>query len=511
MPTFPMVLQRLAELLYVQGVQFGSRPLGEVASVLSFLKAAGIDLDDQSAAAALAAIVLPPADARRFIAEGSLPPELVPDLKPSLIGIDDQLAKIVSNGSRPQAVVAASMLFALYRDAARRGDKTRTDSLRSWVDLIVESAANAGLKSVLISEIQRTEMQQPPVSPMRTNLLFSMSIDLVGSTDAKTRVRQLAKDNPERVDEFNTEIYKRFCNIEEAFYRSATSSYGAAKPIDLRRFFVVKGIGDEIWILCEAPIDDAELIGKRLIDSALQIAVRDVEFFATEHDDGGKFVPDFDYGAFEPVRSPIKVFLDTIEHASNVGRIRDDHLRRVIPEILERFHGSSAPAAEIAEVSNRLCLGRSEACAWSGLELYRTDYIGHEIDRFFRSTKAALPGTVVIGEAMAQRLGLRFNGPDDGILEVRNRSDVALQGGTPFDPIHGRSKTLTEKDMKGISYAYKTYVLFAPRALNAVYKTAAIQKEQGAPTPNYDETKKVLTTEVVQATAELYYPEQKDV
>jgi hypothetical protein len=335
-----------------------------------------------------------------------------------------------------------------------------------------------------------------------------MSIDLVGSTDAKTRVMRLAKDNRERIDKFNIEIYKRFCYIEEAFYRSATSSYGAAKAIDLSRFFVVKGIGDEIWILCEAPIDEAELIGQRLIDSALQIAIQRVDFFATERDDGGKFVPEFDYGAFEPVRSPIKIFLDTMEHASDVGRIRDDHLRQVIPQILERFHGSPAPAGEIAEVSNRLCLGRSEACGWSRLDLYRTDYIGHEIDRFFRSTKAALPGTVVIGEAMAQRIGLKFNGPDDGILEVRDRADVVLRGGSPFDPIHCRSKTLTEKDMKGISYAYKTYVFFAPRALNGIYVTTGIQKEQGSPPPNYDETRKFLTPEAVKATAELYFPKQ---
>jgi hypothetical protein len=115
---------------------------------------------------------------------------------------------------------------------------------------------------------------------------------------------------------------------------------------------------------------------------------------------------------------------------------------------------------------------------------------------------------VVIGEAMAQRIGLKFNGPDDGILEVRDRADVVLRGGSPFDPIHCRSKTLTEKDMKGISYAYKTYVFFAPRALNGIYVTTGIQKEQGSPPPNYDETRKFLTPEAVKATAELYFPKQ---
>jgi hypothetical protein len=72
--------------------------------VLSFLQTAGVNYDDESATAAVAVILLPPDQARRFVAAFGLPPELVPTLVPSPIGImDDQLFRIVNQGSRPQA------------------------------------------------------------------------------------------------------------------------------------------------------------------------------------------------------------------------------------------------------------------------------------------------------------------------------------------------------------------------------------------------------------------------
>jgi len=506
MAALSVVLARLANSLADQRVRFGARPLDQVASILSFLEAAHVDLDDQSATAAVAAAVLSPESARRLVVELGAAADLVPDLKPTVIGIDHQLARIVSDGSRQHAIVAASMLFAFYHDAARRGDERRMEQLRSWIGLITVTEINTDLVSTLSSKTQETRIQ-PSASTPRGSLLFSISIDLVGSTDAKSRVRGVAKGEPERIDGFNAQIYKRFCQIEEAFYRSATDKYGAAAPIDLSRFFAVKGIGDEIWILCDVPPDEAEMIGKRLIDSALQIAAKSVDFFAVEHeDDPMQFDPHFDYGAIEPVHSPIKLFIDAIEHASDLGKIRDDHLLGVIPEILERLHGYPAPAVELAEVVSRLCFGTSEALAWSRLQLYRTDYIGHEIDRFFRSTKAALPGTLTIGKAMAERLALNFSGPDGGVLEVRDRFKDVLRGGEPCDPIYSRSRTLTATEMKGIGYPYEVYTLFAPRALNGLYKTSSIHKEQRMPTRDYTETQKILSPDAVQSAATLCYP-----
>jgi hypothetical protein len=370
---------------------------------------------------------------------------------------------------------------------------------------MVPPCGNADLGPILTSQIQNIEIE-PPSLPLRSNCLFSLSIDLVGSTEAKTRVMRVGQGNSERIDYFNTEIYRKFCKIEEDFYKIASRRIGAGKPIDLKRFFAVKGIGDEIWLLCEAQPDEIESTGARLIDAALQIAATTVDFFATEHAEPDRLDPGFHYGEIEPVSSPIKIFIDAIEHASNLGKMRDDRLFEIIPQLLQTSGGSPPPPAEIARVSARLCFGTSESTPWSRIQLYRTDYIGHEIDRFFRSTKAALPGTVAIGEAMVTRLGLRFSGPDDAIMELRDHTDTPLHGGNPFDPIHCRLRTLSQAEMKGIGYSYKSYLLFAPRQLNGLYTTSRNQKEKQMPAPNYDDTQAVLSTDEVRATAELYYP-----
>lgn len=323
---------------------------------------------------------------------------------------------------------------------------------------------------------------------------------------------RVGQGDPKRIDKFNTQIYSEFCKIEGEFYRYATNKGGVGKPIDLKRFFGVKGIGDEIWILCEAQADEVKWIGERLIDAALNIANKSIRFLATERDQDpmNGFSRDFDYGAIEPICSPIKVFIDTIEHASSLGNLRDDYLLQMIPQIRERSHGAPVPAAEITEVANRLCFGTSEARAWSRLQRYRTDYIGHEIDRFFRSTKAALPGTVAIGKTMADRLGLQLTGPKDGINNVLSDANTALRGGDPFDPIHYHSRLLTDEEMKGIGYSYITYILFSPRALNGLYQTSRTQKEQRIPTSSYEETQKLLSAEAVHSAANLYYPKSTD-
>ena len=120
------------------------------------------------------------------------------------------------------------------------------------------------------------------------------------------------------------------------------------------------------------------------------------------------------------------------------------------------------------------------------MQLYRTDYIGHEIDRFFRTTKAALPGTVAIGASMAQHLGLTFGEPVSGIITVSDGAGQPLFGGTPRDPIHAARRTLT--DLKGIGYPYDVYQLFC--AAHAEWKIfgdayAARQEDAGSRLQSY--------------------------
>ena len=303
-------------------------PLADVAAVLLFLRATGHDNDAEMNAAALGIVLLPFEQARVLASTTASSSDLVPELQPTpFLGVDPALVALVARAPPRQAAVAATLLFALYHRAARAGNLKRVDQLRTWIDGLSPNEANADLITVLQAQakaVQITEVE----APKHGQKLFSISIDLAGSTDAKTRVMKLAAGDSRRIDAFNALIYQEFCAIEEAFYRHSASKYGSGSPVELNRFFAVKGIGDEIWLLCESSPELIATQGARLIDAALEIAAKQVYLIATENEEENPFLFDrnFDYGAIEPVLSPIKVFIDVVEHASDLGKMRDDRL-----------------------------------------------------------------------------------------------------------------------------------------------------------------------------------------
>ena len=150
---------------------------------------------------------------------------------------------------------------------------------------------------------------------------------------------KLARGDSLKIDTLNAQIYGKFCRIERQFYESAVGRYGITSPIDPAKFFTVKGIGDEIWILCDVAAADVHQVGHRLIHAGIQVARQSVRFLATENDEGPAFDRGFDYGQIEPIRSPIKIFIDLLGHASNLGRLRDEALVTAVPGLLRTYHG----------------------------------------------------------------------------------------------------------------------------------------------------------------------------
>jgi hypothetical protein len=510
MPFLPNLLAGLAERLAENGSRFGAMPLKDIAVVLSFLSATGHENDAEMIAATLGSVLLPVEQARAVSLATTGSSDLILDLQPvQLLGVDPELAMLVARAEPRLAAVAATLLFALYHRAGRAGNVERVKQLRTWIDGLSPSEGNSELITILQAETKVVLITQIE-PPKHGQILFSISIDLVGSTDAKTRVMKLAAGNSRRIDAFNSSIYNAFCKIEEDFYRHAAGNYGSGSPVELGRFFAVKGIGDEIWLLCESSPDLIAEQGARLIDAALEIASKQVHLIATENEEENPFHfdRDFDYGNVEPILSPIKVFIDVVEHATDLGKMRDDRLIVAVPRIMTENTGEAPSSSELARVLSRLTFGTSEATRWARFQVYRTDYIGHEIDRFFRATKAALPGTVAIGSSMAQHLGLVFSEPVSDIFAVYNKAGQRLRGGTPDDPIHAICRTFPAEELKGIGYPYDVYQLFAPRMLNAKYSEMRALLNNKMPAADYSPTQKILTLQQVQATAALYYPKQ---
>jgi len=503
MPRLPDILVCLADSLRADGARYAPRPLYVFAAAAQFLAAIGRPIDDDIASASYLAAQLRFVDAKVAALSLGLPPNLIPS--PNPISADEaiNLERIMVRGASEEAIVAATVLYAWYVVAAKSGNLDRMGELESTAARAAGPISrNAALAGSLVAEMRKlVPTTEPPARPGRR--LFSISIDLVGSTDSKTRMMRIARGDKRKIEELNSQIYRAFCGIERKFYQNSVDRYGSGAPIDPALFFTVKGIGDEIWILCEADEADIAQVGHRLIDSAMGVAVRSVELFATENDDLGTFDPDFDYGDFESVQSPVKIFIDLIDHASDLGRERDDALSEAIPRLLETFHSRMPTQLEVAHVTRRICLSGYEPIGWWRNEEARTDYIGHEIDRFFRATKSALPGTVTIGASMAREMGLSFKPVREAIHAVFDRSGAALTGGGPGESVYARIRTLEASQLKGIGYAYDTFTLFSPPRLNGLFLEMASARAQGIPALPYEDAAAAISPESVRALAAL--------
>jgi hypothetical protein len=497
MPSLPIVLSHLAARLHEDGAQISSRALEIMSAAMLFLEAIGNPLNDDVATVAYATSQLKSDDAKQVAVALGVSPDLIPILKPTVIGVDHQLGHVLGKGSRPQAVVAATVLFAWYTMAAKGRNDKRLAALRKIANIAtLDGSKNPEIAQALIKEMANVPVAQRP-TPVSDEYVFSISIDLVGSTDAKTRVVSLAQGDVGKIDKLNELIYREFCRIERKFYQTAVSHYGTSPAIDPSKFFTVKGIGDEIWILCNASEQEIPAVGHTLIDAAIKVAVQAVNFLATENEDGPSFDKEFDYGRIEPIKSPVKIFMDLVSHASDLGRIRDAMLVQSIRDLLKGFHRREPTPLEIAHVTRRLCLSTYEPMGWSVFQESRSDFIGHEIDRFFRTTKASVPGTVTIGESMALKMGLIFQSAAHDIQSVFTSANTPLTGGLPADQVYTRKRTLNPDQLKGIGYAYDTYTLFAPRSLNAIYEQITADKKNELPVMPYDDLATLIPPDTV--------------
>jgi hypothetical protein len=489
MPKLSSVLQKLSERMRANGAEVAYRPLETLSSTTSFLEAVGLKVEDEVSSAAFVVSLLDPDDARLLGAELNLPKHFFPQTARSAFASDLVLAKML-RGDLSQAIVGAAALYSSYHAATQQADAAKLKSLDAILGLLEsENGPHPGIVQTLRREVEKLAGSASPAHKDNgDHYLFSISIDMVGSTDAKARVQKLSSDH-NRIDAFNLDIYSQFCIIEKSFYQAAINRYADSLPIPLDKFFVVKGIGDEIWILCNATPDEVVSVGKRLIDAAIHVSAQSVRFLAMENVEGPRFSRDFEPGRIEPITSPIKIYLDLVKNATNVSEYRENFLGREVPELLKDNQNGAPIRSDVVGVMRRLGLASFEPIGAATARSYRTDYIGHEIDRFFRATKMALPGVVTIGDTLANAMELDFR-PIEGDISTVYLGDQPLKAGTPSDPIH-RCRS-TSDTWKGIGYAYSTHTLFAPGTLKGLFVQMDADRANKIPSLPYDETAAVV-------------------
>ena len=285
-------------------------------------------------------------------------------------------------------------------------------------------------------------------------MLISISMDVCGSTEAKTFLKNRARPG-KQLTKWYEDFYRDFLLVEWDFYNALFRTVPGRVSLNWRRGFVVKGIGDEIWLLYDIPKEDLWKLGSlvaHLLHSALNVADRRI---------GRTWAWDGRAGPSAVRGLPLKFYVDILEDRFEVSKPRLDFMLERLPQILGPE--STWTDADFVQLGNRLHAGILEGPRKRLRTTFRTDYIGWEVDRFFRASGFALPGVVTVGRNLFERVVDVSMEPNEGLAGTRLYKAViecpVVQGVSKrFDhDFRYVRRHLCASELKGVGSDYAVY------------------------------------------------------
>lgn len=209
-----------------------------------------------------------------------------------------------------------------------------------------------------------------------------------------------------------------------------------------------------------------------MLHAALDLASR-----TNEDDDSAE-------GEWERRAYPLKVYADVVEGALDVSGERRDYLSGRMGAILDA--GSANRPAEYTDLGNRLNVGAMMRDLRRTVSFVRSDYIGWEVDRFFRASKSAMACVATIGQRLFDKM--EGSGWEDA-KPVASTELRRLVVECPLDPggISTRydhefltvKEDLKQDDLKGLGEAYAVYHVMDEMALIGLHRDPTVEEAIG--------------------------------
>ena len=244
---------------------------------------------------------------------------------------------------------------------------------------------------------------------------------------------------------------------------------------DWKRAFVVKGIGDQIWLLYEVWEEDNWKLPSlvvRLLHAALDAARRLISWTSATDDD-----EDGDEEPWDTRHLLVKFYVDIVDDAFDITALRRDFVTERLPQILGAEDGWAGE--DFIELGNRLHAGSFLGDGRRLVTAIRSDYIGWEVDRFFRMTKYALPSVVAVGQGLFEEAVDVSPDTAEGIggTELREAvfaCPVPEGAGTRYDRCFRFVKEkIGAESPKGVGEGYAVYRVLRKRDLLGLRDTGA--------------------------------------
>ena len=233
--------------------------------------------------------------------------------------------------------------------------------------------------------------------------LLSISIDLSGSTLVKQAIVEICG----RDDALVATLYRRYLKVLYGIERDLYGILVADPRIAFDRLFLVKSIGDEFWYVYE--VDEGDHVSLNRVAIALFEALFKVfqneRYLSFHSPEKHSAAPLTESKALRVFNLPVKVLADSLLAPFEANLERYEYLKDIVFPAPEREQRPIyAIDQEAAGICSRLNLGNPGASG-DGLPVQvRRDYIGLEVDRFFRLTGCCHPLLLGVGETLMSRL-----------------------------------------------------------------------------------------------------------
>lgn len=285
-------------------------------------------------------------------------------------------------------------------------------------------------------------------------MFVSISLDLVGSTPLKRAMFRYGDHDFKKINQLYELYVQNLFEIEESFYRFVCAS----GVVDIRKLFLVKIIGDEYWFVYDVDDEDTDelrAVGNAFISGLLEVLAKPRRLSFGEKNSRTKF--DFDLS--------LKALIDLVTNALHLPDRRYSHFENKIMGLL----GSEARLSEIDPGDYAaLCYGLNfrpaRPVSEELLGITRSDYVGMQIDRFFRTAKVCKPRFVTVGSTLWEKLDVK-------LTQVRPKVGVYLTGEEEGAEVAfaGRCtasrETIPAREMTGIDHDYEVWHLYSKHTL----------------------------------------------
>lgn len=272
--------------------------------------------------------------------------------------------------------------------------------------------------------------------------LISISLDIAGSTAAKSEIVKRHGQADPATRELYRELLRQFYRVEAQFYDDLFKT-----GLTPEQVFLVKTIGDEAWIVVEVPPEASDSEFTMLANAVLQAGAVAV------------------YKVIGPVGSlQLKMFVDYLPVSIELTAIRGEEFKPLVRSAVAR-DTTADPAEVTREIYDRLggtvtvAPGHPKSTIAS-----RSDFMGLDVDRFFRCSKFVEDGSVAMGRAFAERLALHESALPS-IDEKREEICLAVPTGpssTRYERFLVTRETVSKRQLKGLSTGYAIFHVAQP-------------------------------------------------